>query len=63
MKKILSWNEEIYLDNMNDDFLKDYGGWPIGLFAFIAEKFVWRATPKFATIDIIDIIEFMKNIE
>ena len=61
IKEILNWSGTIYLDNMEDEFLKGYGGWPIGIFAFNIGRLIWRAKPRNSTIEIDDIINFFEQ--
>lgn len=61
MRGILDWSGEIYIDNMEDEFLENYGAWPIGLFVFGEGKLLWKAKPRNATIEIEDVIEFFEK--
>lgn len=64
MREILCWEErdgDLFIDNMEDEFLEKYGAWPIGLFVFSLGRLEWRAKPRNSTIEIEDIIKFFDN--
>ena len=61
MRQILSWDGELFIDNMMDQFLEKYGAWPIGVFAFNKGILTWRAKPRNSTIEIQDIIQYFES--